>query len=221
MVRKNKQRDGTGEEESYLVKSHILGHSLSSNYLRAEDWLEIIGSLIENSLPILKETICTKTIDELIFTRHLQRVDLELDLNVETAGWEKFLDRRLTYLGVKYGAIGSAEISPVKGDVFSQAQLILAESGQMYLFFVRLVRVKKPNSRDDNATVRECHVISKTNDWPKFEKSFKSLAAANPDFCPSIVRSGFDPVYLKLGGKEREFKMLMKFKETWERAVCQ
>ncbi|HTW96488.1 MAG TPA: hypothetical protein VMD74_02390 [Candidatus Methylomirabilis sp.] len=216
---RRKEKDGTAREMSYLIRNQILGFPSGSKYLQSEDWLEIIEKLIENSLPILKETICKKTIDELFFNRFLQRVDLGLDLNVETEDWEKFLGRQLVYLGVKFGVIGTAEIPQVKGDVFSQAQLVVDDSGRMYLFFVRLARVNKPKPRPDYATVREIYIISRTDDQARFRKSFGSLAANNPDFCQKIVRYGFDPVYLKLGKKEDEYKKLRKFKEIWERSV--
>ncbi|MDD4902739.1 MAG: hypothetical protein PHE24_06425, partial [Patescibacteria group bacterium] len=156
----------------------------------------------------------------LVFNWYLKRVDLELDLNVNTENWEKILGAQFAYLGVKFGAIATVEIPRVKGDVLGQAKLTVDERGRMYLFFIRLVRVRKPNSREDHATVRECHVISKENNPAQFEKRFASLAANNSDFGLNIVRGGLDPVYLKLGEKEREFKTLMKFKEIWERAVC-
>lgn len=217
---KDKKEDGMLREMSSLTRNHILGFPLGNKYLLPEDWLEITERLVENSKPILRETICKTTINELIFNRWLMKADHGLDLKVETEGWEKILGQRLVYIEVMFGIISTAEISPVESDVFSQAQLVVSEFGEMHLFFVRLAKADKPNSRENRATVRELHIISQNKETIRFRKSFASLAANNPDFCLNTVRYGLDPVYLKIvHEKEKEHDQLMEFKRMWERTA--
>jgi hypothetical protein len=220
-VNKKKNDDGEARiEMSYFAKSHILGVSYGNKSLLPEDWLQIIEKLVENAISILKETICKKTINELIFNRWMSKDDERLDLTeVETENWEKLLGDRLVYLGVTFGIIGRVKISPVKGDIFSEAMLVVDNRGMLYLFFVRLTKLDKQKARQNYAKVRECYIISREADAEGFRKSFSALAAHNPNFCQNIVRIGLDPVYREIGEKEKEFRSLLDFKAIRERAL--
>jgi len=178
------------------------------------DKLDVIRKLVSIAQPFLKE-VCDKELDKLFFNTYFS--EGELRMTIETEKWIELVKKAglLGFDGSKFATLANVNI-PLKGScVVSKAHFVVGERGNMYIFFLRLIKTRYDKNRfKQYATVTECRIVK--DDGMKFDETFCLLAKNNCSFPAHIAEHGLYGVYNLFHQKKAEFQQLQQFKDMFD-----